>query len=430
MIGPLPMEASRSDPWDDDEPFNPWPTIHALWQRKWIIVAGTVAAAAGTFLVSLAMPRQYTTLATVFVTPPTLENDLKPEPFSVEGFERLADSDFIKNRVAQDLRQKKVLGPDEGAGRLDTVIYPSKEPQKPFLPIIGLQVVGYSPEKVQAAANTWAMVLVEEEARISAIGKSGAVDFVLQEFPKASSQLLGEEQKLKQLGDQHARVMTAAESRHAISLVTAQLESVERQVVEFEAERRRAHVAAQEAKESIPRLEAEIARTPPLVTTSKSLAGARLTSEEINPVYQSLSQSLADARIAYDANVAKEGILAGQVRDGRAQAATLRGDLLNGQQAIADLERLQTVERANAERGVSEARSRFDKLNERIGDAQIVKAQLDSDLKIGALAERPQRSSSPDPVRNAELAAPIGLLLSVFFTWLAIEMKQHPAPTR
>ncbi len=443
------------DPWDDDEPFDPWPTIAALWQRKRMLVAGTVAASAAALLVSLALPKQYTALATVFVTPPTLANDLKPIPLSVEAFERLANSDFIKNRVAQDLRQKKALGPDEAPGRFETIIYPSKEPQKPFLPIIGLQVVSDSPVKAETVANAWAAVLVEEETRISAIGKSGSVDFVLQEFPKASSQVLEEERKLKLIEDQQARVMTAAETRYAISLETAQLDSVEKQIVEFESELARAHVSAQQSKESIPRFEQELARTPQVLTTSKALsddalwqstangarsgepprvpdalATTRLRSEEMNPVYLSLSQRLADERIAYNANVAREAILERQIRDAKARAATLRSHLLAGRQAIADLKRLQTLERSSSERAVNQARARFNKLNDKIGDAQIVKAESESDLKVGALAEQPKRPSSPDPLRNALVAAPVGLLLSALFLWLSIQMKRHSLPAR
>jgi hypothetical protein len=39
-------------------------------------------------------------MATVFVAPPTFANDLKPKPFSVEAYERLAKSDYIKDRGA------------------------------------------------------------------------------------------------------------------------------------------------------------------------------------------------------------------------------------------------------------------------------------------------------------------------------------------
>jgi uncharacterized protein involved in exopolysaccharide biosynthesis len=448
--GPGGRASRTPDPWDDEEPLNLWPTVLSLWQRRWMILGGTAIVAAVAFASSVLSPKEYTALATVFVTPPTLASDLKPTPFSVEAYERLADSDFIKSRVAEELRRQRLIGADELPARLETIIYPSREPQKPFLPLIGLQAIATDPERARTAANVWASVFVDEQSRLATAGKSGSVDFILEEFPKASAKVLEAESKLKAIEDRQGKALAALKTRLGVSLKTAQLFSAEDRIVEFESDLANARVAAQSSKAAVPKLEQELARTPQTVSTAKSIsddalwitavngakpgeaprvpdavAGSHLQTQEINPVFLDVSQQLADRRIAYDTSTIKEQILTKQLQDAKREAAATRADVLASELALDDLDRQQTLERAAYQRSVDEANARFEKLNQKIGDAQLVKAERESNVKVGALAEKPSKPSSPDPVRRTLMAVPIGLLVSAIVVWLTMQVRRR-----
>ena len=71
-----------------------------------ILLATIFSGLIGYGLVQL-VDKTYEARSTVFVTSPTFSTALTPQPFSIEAYERLAQSDYIQNRVAQELRQQE-----------------------------------------------------------------------------------------------------------------------------------------------------------------------------------------------------------------------------------------------------------------------------------------------------------------------------------
>lgn len=436
------MEARPSyivveNPDQDLRPDPGWPNLDAwaiavgLWRLRWFVFGGTLLFVAGVYGVSLVLPKKYSALATIFVTPPTFASDLKPSAFSVEAYERLANSDYIQSRLLERLRERKVIGPLERPGRMTTVTYPSLEPLKPFLPLIGLQVEGPHPEKLQTAANTWASLFVEEQAKLSAVGKATAVDFIISEYPKASATLLERERLFKTIQDQQAAVLTAMQTRQGVSLKRFQLQSKESLLVSLEEELYKVRGDVADARQMVTELERELQRTAKSRSTTRavsddallqsiakpgdpaSLASVKIENVEPNPIYEQLSGDLSRGRVRYNTLAPRALALEKQIAQVRADAAALRADLLNGQLALDNLQRQQKTELGSYQRGVDEAQAKFKKLEEKIGDAQIAKAERDSDVKIGALAEVPKGVSSPNPVKNAIIALPVGFCLSL-----------------
>lgn len=401
-----------------DDRFDLAGMLSVIWDSRNLIFLATVLGAALGYALTFVVEKTYEARATVFVTPATFSTELTPQPFSIEAFERLADSEYVRNQVTAQLYKDGHLGPTEAPGRLTTYLYPSREPQKPFLPIIELQAQGRTPELAEASANTWAEIFVAEQAKLAAVNKSGSVDFVLKEFPKASERLLETEKQLRNqettLDQEYARVRTSG----AVESKKMRLEALDELGVKLESDLVSSRVDLKQARERLARIEAELKVTSPVLNLVKgpsdealwnaaargaegsasggSLSRLSIKSEEPNPVHVSLSQQLADERVMVGSTQAREQSLAQQLADVRQQAAALRADLYQAEHKELALDRDHTMRLAPHQMALAEAKSRFTKLEEKIGDAQIAKAESDSDVKVGARAERPRAPIGPD----------------------------------
>jgi uncharacterized protein involved in exopolysaccharide biosynthesis len=306
------------------------------------------------------------------------------------------------------------------------------------LPVLGLAATATTGDLARQAADIWAAVLVEAQSKISEADRSAAVDFILHEYPLASTRLHQEEQRKEAIKQKQDRAMDTAKSRAAKSLREAQVWSREQLVVQLEEERHRVQVDLNEAKGEVASIEEELKKVPQLVTVTRGIGDdallenaarndgrptpeildARLRSQEINPVYTDLTRQLAQARVKRAALEAREPALAAQIEQTRREASALSSALTTGAREVADLEAHQATELAATDREVENARSSFKKLEERIGDAQIVKAIGDSSLRVGSPAELPTAPSGPERVRFVLLAGAAGLVLALCGTWI------------
>lgn len=412
------LQPSQPVPPLTDDRFDLAGLLATIWGARNLIFLATMLGAALGYALTFVVDKTYEARATVFVTPATFSTELTPQPFSIEAFERLADSEYVRNQVTSELRKNGQLGPTEAPGRMTTYLYPSREPQKPFLPLIELQAQGRTPEIAQATANTWADIFVAEQAQLAAVNKSGSVDFVLQEFPKASQRLLETEKQLRAeettLDQEYARVRTTG----AVESKKMRLEALDELSVKLESDLVSSRVDLKQARERLARIEAELKVTSPVLnlvkgpsdealwnaaargaegsTASGSLSKLSIKSEEPNPVHVSLSQQLADERVMVGSTEAREQSLSQQLAEVRRQASALRADLYQAEHQELALDRDHTMRLAPHQMALAEAKSRFTKLEEKIGDAQIAKAESDSDVKVGAKAERPVAPIGPD----------------------------------
>jgi uncharacterized protein involved in exopolysaccharide biosynthesis len=139
---------------------------------------------------------------------------------------------------------------------------------------------------------------------------------------------------------------------------------------------------------------------------------------------------LAEARVRRTELSARRPALDAQLEQARSEAASIRAALGEGTLRVADLERQQQTEVAARERQVEGTRATFEKLEERIGDAQIVKAGTESSLTLGSLAELPGAPSGPDTSRTLAIAGLTGLALGVFAAWIHDRLRRRSASDR
>ena len=67
---------------------------------------------------------------------------------------------------------------------------------------------------------------------------------------------------------------------------------------------------------------------------------------------------------------------------------------------------------------LDEAKARFGKLEQKIGDAQIAKAESDSNVKIGAYAELPTVPVAPSVKKYVGASMLLGFTAAVLAVWL------------
>jgi uncharacterized protein involved in exopolysaccharide biosynthesis len=426
-----------------------WEIANALWRGRAFIATGALLAASAALTASLMVSKKYEAIATVFITPPTFSTELKAPPFSVEAYARLAESDFITASTIVEARRRNILGPLEEPVRLQAALYPSREPQKPYLPMLGLAGRSTSPEKAQALANVWAEILIKEERKMAALGKTASVDFILAEYPKAAERLILEEEKLRTLHDMQAKEVNNTETVLALPLRKQQLASRETLLVDLQAQLYKLRVDIQEASDSVAAIKTELETTPRVLATTKTLSddalmallaqkkgdaasntAGQLHSEEVNPVHVSLSEKLATQRTRLASLQPREALLQQQVSTLRAEVDGLRAAIGTGQLQIEMLKGSHKAAATPIERAVTEMQSRYKRLEEKIGEAQLARVEEESNVKIGALAELPRHAYSPQLVGNVAVALMIGSVLGAIAAWVVSQRDNELASAR
>ena len=214
------------------------------------------------------------------------------------------------------------------------------------------------------------------------------------------------------LDREYTQVKTAA----AVEWKRSRLASLEREVVRAEGELLGIQLDVKQGREGIAKLEAELKATPPVLTLTKgpsdealwnaavrggeaktaagdpAMAKLLIRTEETNPVYVSLSRQLSEDRSTIGGLDARERTLSQQLQQMRKEMTSLRADYLASEGRLEALAREHSMQLAPHQLALDEAKARFGKLEQKIGDAQIAKAESDSNVKIGAYAELPTRA--------------------------------------
>jgi uncharacterized protein involved in exopolysaccharide biosynthesis len=416
----VPREQSRLQA-DEHHSVDLWPYVDLIWQGRVTIIGITIVAAVIAATATLFMGRQYRAEATVFLTPPTYSTSLRPGVMSVEAYARLAETEHVLALVDAELQRKHAdlfASGSTAAGRLASYgarLSASREPQKPYLPLIGLTAVAETPEKARAAANTWADVFITEEGKLARAGKSNSANFILKEYPKAEEAVLKSEDALQTLSVKHAQEIATLKADIGLSLKTAQLEAYEYMVVQQEDALADARGRLDRLKPSVAQLEKELQSTPPFLVVSKAMSDdalwnaqsqssggarealekAKLLTQEVNPVYTSLSQRVAEQRVELNALPPQIAALQAQIDSTRRTVRETRTSLLDGERRLAEVEGRHAVEAAALQRQIEAAKRSIEKLSEKIGEARLAQSEPDSDLKLGAYAGLPATPSGP-----------------------------------
>lgn len=166
-----------------------------FFRRNILLILGmTVVFLVGTFVVlTLLFPAVYEATATLIVTPPTFSSALKPPPLTVQGYQRLLESDKVVAQTRERLAEKGILeatAPLRIGKELESRIFVSRRAEETALaPIIETTARSQSPENAAVIANTWVNVFLDRMAELNEDRTSPTIDFIGEQFSREAEDL-------------------------------------------------------------------------------------------------------------------------------------------------------------------------------------------------------------------------------------------------
>ncbi len=201
----------------------------------------SLAAVAITIIAVIALTSpKYEASATLVLTPRSMSSEVLPPAMSIQGFQRLLESDALIDETVTQLIDKGTLGQDDerldiGDG-LRTRIYVSQRSDATTLaPVIELIAQAASAEKAAAIANTWAEVFLSRSHQLQNHTTNANIDLVEAQYQTSDERVvLLEGERLESENRFQAQVTELeVEWRRRIDRATV---SWDRKLVEFQAE--------------------------------------------------------------------------------------------------------------------------------------------------------------------------------------------------
>ena len=485
--------------------------IVAFFRRHWRLIFGTAFVTGflvGLYVI-LFVGHMYEAGATLIIVPPKFASDLKPNTLTVQGYQQLLESDAVIDETRKRLIASGVLRPNAllqlGVG-INTRIISSRRAEDTVLAPL-LQTIARSSDGKKAAeiANTWAAVFLERITDLMAGTTSASVKFIDQQYPLVRDSLAKIEDERVTLADQFQKRYdeAAAEWDNKVSalknetssLLAAQQAETRRLVEEFRAQHnldsRRAQLTAlrttfstlqgeqagvasqlQLKQLQLDAARKQLAQTQQLLTLQKAItddslwraqaeggpAGTKtdwkalqdrsLRSQEVNPVFTSLSEKTANIEMDVNSLIPRAAGLAADIERLNTEMKTVEASLGSDEAALDKLQRerdaglaqlkedrenvltqmtharqaaLDSIKRetdtrlAQADRMIAQERDLFAELAKNFNQARLAKAEQNmEDIRLGAPAVPHETPQPRGGVTKALLATIIGGLLGVF----------------
>jgi hypothetical protein len=339
--------------------------------------------------------------------------DLVAAPLSTDSYSRMSESPYVMQAVREEIAKR--FGSDAGF-TFQAAVYPSGDPQKPNLPIIGLNAVSAVPARAEAAARIWAEAVVRLQSDLDR-GRNGAgVSVVLSDAAAMEESVREAEQAATAAQIEHDTLQNRLDQEAGVPLLTDQLKMAEAIDNELRGELTRVEKRANDSAERLMRTVSDLARTRSLDNNSGAAVATAPSSPVVSDLITRLVNEERSRRAALDSQVAN---LERQVQASRSNVERIRGALATAtkKRAIQDLEgaaRLAAIkERAQT------IRAAYAKLAPRLTDARLASAQNWAVLKIAEASPPKARQSSPDLRLNVFAGAMAGLLLACAFIWIS-----------
>ncbi len=503
---PEPKQPSRIPAGTSDE-LN-FADIVAFFRRSWRLIFGLAffAGLATAVVLLFAVERKYEAAATLVIVPPRFSSELKPQTLTVQSYQTILESDAVVAEAKKRLVDKGVLAADRPlrvGKELETRIFVSRRAEETTLAPM-LQAVARGKTGAQAAtiANTWAGVFLERTRDLVAGTTSSTVKFIDQQYPQVRDSLAKlEDQRVAEadalarranevaaswggrittfkgetaslLADYQARTRTLIEefsAQHNTDSRKGQLAALRKAYSALQEEQARVTSQLQLKQLQLDAARKQLAETPPLLTLQKAITDdalwrtvgdakaadpdwkvlqqRSLATQEVNPVYTSLSNKVAEIEMDVNAMVPRSVALAKDLEridgemnalDGRVRGDDAELDKLTRERE-AGLTKL-TEERANQlaelgrardvaldavkretethlgqmDREIGQERDLFSQLAKNYNQALLAKGEQGmEDVRLGAPAVAPEQAQARGRAVKSLLAAIVGGLLGI-----------------
>lgn len=457
-----------------------------LRSHVWFLIGAPLVAGLVTWLVlSFVLGPVYEASATLVVARPTFTSDLKPQTLSIQSCQKLLESDAVVGALKDRLVRQGELDPKAPlrvGSELRSRVFLSKRPDEaPLVPMVEVIAHQPSPEKAKAVANTWAQVFLGFVTQLTQESTSPVVDLVDSEYSKAQAKLHDlEAARDKSQGDFETLLTTTAVEWQE-RLASARSDATEAKAAQLTETRGKFRELAashhlrvdlpvgepsvgaaqlpppqdQELAQALAKLVAvreQLAQTLPVLTLERApsedvvwdkladttasgasgsaLLGAKLATQEANPLYAELSLQAAQLEAGVAALPAghgpevadftarlealeheREADLAKLVETSAAKVAILERRRAEALKAIEQQEQTR-LEQLN--RDIDRQDALFKILSEKYNQASIAKAQRNlDDVRLATSAVAPHSAEPTEAGLEALLAAAAAALLAL-----------------
>jgi hypothetical protein len=363
--------------------------------RSWkLILGGAAAAGLVTCLVILiAGPMRWQSTAMLVVSPPGFSSELRPPAFSLQGYQKLLESDAVIAETRRRLIEQGVVDADASlrSGReLKTQIFVSRKAEETTLsPMVLAIAYGRTARQAASIANTWVEVFLATTRDVALGATSPTIEFIDTEYASAYTELAKAEaertsavERFAELNDRAVdrwdgeiskasevngaalagyraetqRLVEENTADHSLETREVQLYALRSSLADLQVQQ--SHVSAEREQKQL-QLEAaraRLERTPQLIQTRKAMSddamwaaaaqketktdwaaigGRTLFAEEMNPVYADLSGEVARLEIELNALVPRAAQLTSQLGELAAAIRDREVDLARDRAGVA-----------------------------------------------------------------------------------------------
>jgi len=413
-----------------------------FFHRHWRLIFG--AAVLAGLVPGLVLPavqgRSYGASATLVIVPSKFSSALIPQALSVQSYQQILQSDAVVAEAKKRLVQGGVLAADDALRmdkELEARIFVSRLKEETALaPMLQAVARGKTGEHAAAIANTWAGVFLERIHGLVTGSTSSTVRFIDEQFPQVRDSLAWLEnsrvteanalqRRLDDAADRWGDRITAFKdetaslnaafqaetrrmieefvSRHEVESRRTQLAALRNTYGELQVEQTRVTTLLQLKQLQLAALRKQLADAPPTVTLQKTISdnssgrpaadgksgrggweapqGQSLKTYEVNPVYTSLSQKVAEIEISVTPLVPRAASLVTDLERINAGMKVLESHIRKDQ---ADLEKVSRGREAGLQRLAEERENGLADLVRNRG-AEIDSIRREMDTRLGQM---------------------------------------------
>jgi uncharacterized protein involved in exopolysaccharide biosynthesis len=414
--------------------------IVGFFRRNWRLIFGAalLAGLATAVVLALVVEKQYEASATLIIVPPKFSSELKPQTLTVKSYQTILESDAVTAEAKKRLVAQGVLTGDKPLRldkELETRIFVSRRAEETTLaPMLQAVARGATGDQAAAIANTWAEVFLERTRELVAGTTSSTVKFIDQQYPQIRDSLAKLEDTRvieantlqKQLNEAATRwgdrittfkggttsliATFRAETRRLVEEFTgqrnidsrkAQLAALRRAYGELQEEQSRVSSLLQLKQLQLDAARKQLAQTPQLLTLQKaitddalwrSVADSKsgsadwkalqqrsLATQEVNPVFTSLSAKLAEIEMDVNAMVPRAAAMATDLERINTEMKALEGNVRMDE---AELEKLTRARDAGLQQLVEGRDNKVEELT-RNRDEELDGVKREMDTRLG-----------------------------------------------
>lgn len=166
-----------------------------FFRRRWVSVFGTALAFAVGVAVVLAVvrPAEYEASAALVVVPPRFASELRPATLSVQGYQRMLESDAVIGETIRRLTAAGILAERKTlrlGDQLESRIFVSRRAEEtPLAPIIEAVARARTGDKAAAIANTWVEVFLEKSRDLVIGSIAPTLTFIESQYAREKAEL-------------------------------------------------------------------------------------------------------------------------------------------------------------------------------------------------------------------------------------------------